>query len=364
MMLEPSAASLTERWYEAIAARIRAEDGINIDCSIAFRVLAADGVLEEELSVGVKDRRSKLYPGILRPTAIATLTVRRSFFEVVLDGSEDVDIRTTKHVVDLRYNTARLTRWVHLFGQLMNRPTPPRLDALARAKERVATHGVVDEAVQHRFGPSSEDFLRECIERSRPVVLKGAIDEWPAMGWTRERLLERHGEIKLGPLTLNELFSEQPSPGKPRYITGLAPPKGLAKQFGELPFLRGRLASRYVFGGQEGGQTGLHCDFDDGILVQVFGKKTLLFYPPTVTDDVYAMKSFCRSQHCWVDAFAPDLGRHPRFGALRPISVSLVPGDVLSVPMGWFHAAIADEPTFSVGTFLLDGNAANPVGGY
>ena len=49
-----------------------------------------------------------------------------------------------------------------------------------------------------------------------------------------------------------------------------------------------------------------------------------------------------------VDAEHPDLVRYPRFAGARVFDLVLEPGELLFVPVGWFHQVRALEPSISV----------------
>ncbi len=49
-----------------------------------------------------------------------------------------------------------------------------------------------------------------------------------------------------------------------------------------------------------------------------------------------------------VDAEHPDLARHPEFAGAHVFTLELAPGDLLFIPVGWFHQVRALEPSISV----------------
>ena len=52
-----------------------------------------------------------------------------------------------------------------------------------------------------------------------------------------------------------------------------------------------------------------------------------------------------------VDVLAPDLVRFPDFARVALHTVEVGPGDVLFIPVGWWHALRALDPSLSV-TFV------------
>jgi ribosomal protein L16 Arg81 hydroxylase len=49
-----------------------------------------------------------------------------------------------------------------------------------------------------------------------------------------------------------------------------------------------------------------------------------------------------------VDCEAPDRSRHPRFAGAWVYDVVLSPGELLFVPVGWWHQVRALEPSISI----------------
>jgi hypothetical protein len=343
---------LVERWYACIRERLGREVGVSLDGAVGFRTVETatrDGGDFDTLEItGV---HSRLYPGVLRDDVIATVTVRPSFFDAVLAGAE-VDFRFTRsseHVLGIELHKPHRRRFVTLVSELCNQAKPWRLETYHRAKSRVEQYGVPERIERVGF---SDEVVSRALEQSRPAVLTGVCDDWPALRWTPEHLVEHHAAVSIGTIPCRSLFAVATS-GVPRYASGPVPPE-LLPEFGELPFLKERLCDRLIFAGQAGGRNALHCDFADGFLVQVFGKKTFKFFPPTAEEGVYPMNSFGRSRHCYASMKRPNAVLHPRFMSLVPLEVTVDRGDVLIIPVGWYHAATADETVFSLTTFLRD----------
>ncbi len=103
--------------------------------------------------------------------------------------------------------------------------------------------------------------------------------------------------------------------------------------------------------GVGGHTTCLHCDAFDGILIQLLGTKRILLFPPRQLPNLYA---FPISSHLWaglkrrasysqVYPEQPDFESFPRFRAAlqQKCEVVLNPGDVLFIPVGWWHEVIS-----------------------
>ncbi len=93
----------------------------------------------------------------------------------------------------------------------------------------------------------------------------------------------------------------------------------------------------------------LHRDSGDAFLGQIIGRKRFKLYAPNQTPYMYVYKSYNRDQPCWVDPWAPDLERFPLFKHASAVEFTLMPGELLVIPRGWYHTVLALETTLSVG---------------
>jgi hypothetical protein len=68
--------------------------------------------------------------------------------------------------------------------------------------------------------------------------------------------------------------------------------------------------------------------------------------------ELYAFNTFNSFRPCHVDIGSPDLNRHPRFADARGIDVVIEPGDLLIIPIGWFHGIWALDHVLSISRIL------------
>ncbi len=68
-------------------------------------------------------------------------------------------------------------------------------------------------------------------------------------------------------------------------------------------------------------------------MAQVRGRKLVRLIAPYELPDLY------NSRHCYsaVDLDNVDYGRFPQFRNVRVIDVTIGPGDLLFLPVGWWH---------------------------
>jgi hypothetical protein len=107
----------------------------------------------------------------------------------------------------------------------------------------------------------------------------------------------------------------------------------------------------------------LHYDQMDGTLIQLYGAKKVVLFPPSQTSNLYPFPVYVhlykglqlRSWFSQVYPDRPDFKSFPKFNeALKyKQEVILNPGDVLYIPAGWWHevTALDDDMVCSVNRF-------------
>ncbi|AFY90703.1 transcription factor jumonji jmjC domain-containing protein [Chroococcidiopsis thermalis PCC 7203] len=107
----------------------------------------------------------------------------------------------------------------------------------------------------------------------------------------------------------------------------------------------------------------LHYDTLDGILIQMHGAKKVLLFPPSQTYNLYPFSIFVhllrglelRAWFSTVYPENPDLVAFPKFKKALEHKQELIlePGEMLYIPMGWWHevTALGDEMVCSVNQF-------------
>ncbi|MDV2996015.1 MAG: hypothetical protein N4J56_005669 [Chroococcidiopsis sp. SAG 2025] len=107
----------------------------------------------------------------------------------------------------------------------------------------------------------------------------------------------------------------------------------------------------------------LHYDTLDGLLIQLYGTKKVLLFPPSQTYNLYPFSIFVHllrglELRAWFSTVYPE---NPDFGAFPKLKralefkqeVILEPGEMLYIPMGWWHevTALGNEMVCSVNQF-------------
>lgn len=218
------------------------------------------------------------------------------------------------------------------------------------------------------------EFARRHLHASKPVVLEGALDTWPALRtWSPEYFIEKYGDrpvdaFRLGDSTLYidprvgfvcermslaTFLRSLTEPGPPRYRlrceVGHVLPEVMHDV--EIPAYcaRGLRLEVTAWMSGRGTYTPLHLDLPHNLLCQVTGRKRLILFAPIDTLNVYAPSPFSSApQFSQVDLARPDLDKFPRLRRAVAYECVLGPGDMLFVPSRWWHFAESLDITFSV----------------
>jgi hypothetical protein len=254
----------------------------------------------------------------------------------------------------------------------------PRLlkrDWLLGVYDALSQAGGPSRSVERRETVTREQFLRDYYSVNRPVVLTQAMRGEKALAWTPQLFKERFGDriievqadrgsdrryeerveahrrnMPLG------TFVDQVLAGRSTndyYMTGNnfgVNAKALAELFAEAPDFPDLLdpklpgSQRFLWLGPAGTVTPLHHDLTNNLFAQIHGRKRFLLVPS------YQLPYLYNDRHVFtdVDPEAVDLDKHPLFAKARVHEVVLGPGEVLFLPIGWWHHVRALDASISV----------------
>jgi len=251
--------------------------------------------------------------------------------------------------------------------------------------------------------PSLEQFHRDYLAPQKPCIITGVASQWPAVAkWSPEHFKERLPELKIRYETWegDESVTNDPldfvdkqkyhEATMAEYVELLRNSKGrriysaqfaildaapeLARELGSLePWMnipriyperiRRQLQIKpFLWTGPEGTISVLHFDRAHNLFVQLYGRKKWIVLPPQESDYVYWPCDDIQidlMHFSPVDVERPDLKRFPLFAKAQPIEFELGPGDMLFLPVGWWHFVRSLEASISINYFWLDlpGNA-------
>lgn len=245
--------------------------------------------------------------------------------------------------------------------------------AIQRSLARLARRPAL---VERRGALPGPQFLEEYYARNRPVLLTGLMSDWPALDkWTPQYLKEVCGrevvevmagresspsyEIEDAPHRRNIHFSQfidvvmSGQETNDYYLTarnnffarpGVRPLLQDIRQFPDYLTVDATGNGIYLWLGPKGTVTPLHHDLMNIFMAQVRGRKQVLLVPPEELDLVYNDHAV----YSRVDPANPDYERFPRFREATVMEAELGPGEVLFLPVGWWHYVKALEPSVTV----------------
>ncbi|WP_342089304.1 cupin-like domain-containing protein [Dyadobacter sp. OTU695] len=235
-----------------------------------------------------------------------------------------------------------------------------------------------------------EDFTREFYEPNRPVIIRGAAKHVPAyeswtvqylkdkigarivkMGYSESGVFNFHkGEAKVVSLPFNEALDHM-SDSKPYYISQAS----LAETFPELaPDLEdpqwiysrdiGRSTNVWIGGG--GCVSPLHFDTSHNFLVQIVGRKKITLFPPSDSKFLYQ-----GTRPGFFHVSEIDMNRleqYPLFKHANTYTLTLHTGDILYIPLYWWHLVESLDMSVSVNYWwdrfeLVDGISLESASG-
>ena len=229
--------------------------------------------------------------------------------------------------------------------------------------------------VEKRHHVSREEFMRRYVRGSRPLVLTGVADDWPAMKrWSPQDLKARFGHLDVEiqaergadpryeenkldhryTVRLGDFVDQVLAGGATNdyYLTAnneaLRRPEfaPLLRDIGSLPpFVdRSQLAHKSSFWfGPAGTVTPLHHDTLMLMHTQVVGRKRWRFISPLQSPLLYNYNGVFSP----IDIDRPDLQRYPRFAEATVLEVVVGPGETVFLPLGWWHQVTALEVSLS-----------------
>ena len=215
-----------------------------------------------------------------------------------------------------------------------------------------------------------------------PFLMRGLVQRWPLSALAPQVLRERYSHVPVRARVgdyINTAFAadramQDMSMGQ--YLdlvdagTHALPPYLGNLELRELnslchwPTYFDKMGPPRFWVGPAGTVTPLHCDYDDNIFAQVWGRKRIFLSPPHHDAFLYPSEANAILFGSPFDPEAPDFERFPLASQAAMIECLVEPGDMLYVPAGWYHQVRA--LTFSLSSnrwaravpFALHGDAA------
>jgi hypothetical protein len=219
-------------------------------------------------------------------------------------------------------------------------------------------------AVERRERLSRDEFLEQYYFQNRPVIITGAFDSWPARTqWNFDYFRARCGdcevEVQFGRNSDPNYEINQPNLKRImpfREYVDLVEGSGTTNDFymtanntsqnrvsltalwADVPTIGEYLDpaspdTGFFWFGPAGTRTPFHHDLTNNFMAQVIGRKRVMLVPMSDTPHMY------NNLHCYsqVDGSAIDVTRFPALQQTNLIECTIGPGDLLFLPIGWWH---------------------------
>lgn len=218
---------------------------------------------------------------------------------------------------------------------------------------------------------------RECVAANQPCMIKGLFDVLPDLkrwniGTAQTRIEEKDLSVIVSPkqsdrisgnatrkmMTTSRFFerlSNRDAGDQDHYYLAM---QSVEKVLPELkPYVGfdqllpdGVIKSTNFWLGPGSTRVCLHIDSYDNFFMQLTGTKTFYLYAPSDRKYLYANSPFRRSpEESQIDPTNIDHARFPLASKARLIKVTLRAGDMLFLPIYWWHAVVGgDDITISI----------------
>lgn len=226
--------------------------------------------------------------------------------------------------------------------------------------------------IPRRHQLSGDDFLRQHYLANQPVILTGLLDSAPRECWALERLQQRFGErmveVQFGrnadpDYEMNSIAHKRTmrfgdyvelvaSSGHTNdfYMTAnndRQNRQALHELWDDVPKLTDYLTDNqagFFWLGPAGTVTPFHHDLTNNFMIQLSGRKRVRLIAPCETPKLY------NQRHCFtpVDGRAIDTQRFPAMAGVPVPECVLEPGEVLFLPVGWWHFVEALDISITV----------------
>ncbi len=235
------------------------------------------------------------------------------------------------------------------------------LEVYRRLARQASTFGQVPRVRK----PSRQEFLDQFYSQNRPVIIEGAMDDWPARTrWTpdyfKRRLGDRLVEVQANRNTdpdyeMNSAkhkkemrfgdyvdLVESSAATNDYYITANNDGKNkenLKELWEDIILFPDYLREDdpkgrgFFWYGPKGTVTPIHHDLTNNFMAQVRGRKLVRLIAPFELPYLY------NHRHCFsrVDLDRVDYEKYPQFRNVTVTDVELRPGDLFFLPVGWWH---------------------------
>ncbi|XP_030762619.1 bifunctional peptidase and arginyl-hydroxylase JMJD5 [Sitophilus oryzae] len=231
--------------------------------------------------------------------------------------------------------------------------------------------------VQEEFMPSLEFFANQYFYQQLPVKLKGCIKHWSALKkWSNIQYFLNLAGARTVPIEIGSHYTDKNWSQKLMTIkefienyllsenreVGYLAQHNLLDQIIELKddiqipeycccslnYEKATDPDINIWLGPKETLSPLHQDPKNNILAQVFGTKQVILYSVEDSKYLYPYQGNMLSNSAQVDPLKPDFIKFPEFKNAKMYKCLLEPGDMLFLPINWWHHVKALDRSCSV----------------
>ncbi|XP_050823611.1 bifunctional peptidase and arginyl-hydroxylase JMJD5 isoform X3 [Gopherus flavomarginatus] len=176
--------------------------------------------------------------------------------------------------------------------------------------------------------PSLEHFRENYMIPQKPVILEGIVDHWPCMKkWSLDYLRQIAG-CRTVPVEVGSRYTDE--------------------EWSQTLMMVNDFIDQYIVNKNSIGYLAQHQLFD-----QVIGRKYIHLYSPQESENLYPHETQFLHNTSQVDVEDPNLVKFPKFERAAFQACILTPGQVLFIPVKYWHYVRSLDVSFSVSFWWL-----------
>ncbi|EMP32210.1 Lysine-specific demethylase 8 [Chelonia mydas] len=180
-----------------------------------------------------------------------------------------------------------------------------------------------EEVIPRLHCPSLEHFRENYMIPQKPVILEGTVDHWPCMKkWSLDYLRQIAG-CRTVPVEVGSRYTDE--------------------EWSQTLMIVNDFIDQYIVNKNSIGYLAQHQLFD-----QVIGRKYIRLYSPQESENLYPHETQILHNTSQVDVEDPDLVKFPKFERAAFQACILTPGQVLFIPVKYWHYVRSLDVSFSV----------------
>ena len=291
-----------------------------------------------------------------------TVTMSETLFASMIERPDIWDLRNPEVLNNV---SVRGDMGMALFlGNIAKTPTRRGQALFEEAERKAALRVLRARDIERLTQPTLREVARR-LDEGTPFFITDHLGQSGAWTWSLERIRSTFGHLRIdafdavtqAPRTLNG-FLDDIEAGVQSYTHGIPLPAPMRPYFKIPLFPEAAFNAPTLWMGRRSGAhgeepcTALHRDTSHGFLGQVSGTKRVLLCSPDQAAKVYPERAYNLFQSCQIKIWRPDYARFPLSAGLSTLELLLYPGELLVIPVGWFHEMYCSEPVMSVSMFM------------